>query len=121
MILKSSRRSARPLTLLLAGIALSGPATLFAGMPTDAADNLAAVHVSYAGLDLSSEAGAAILYRRLKVAARQVCESLNERQLTQHARWAACYEKALTDAVAQVNQPQVTALHRIQRHSSTPG
>ena len=121
MILKSDRRGARSLTLLLTGIAFSGPVTLFAGTPTDAADKLPAVHVSYAGLDLSSKAGAAILYRRLKGAAQDVCGSVDARQLAQRARWTACYEKALADAVVRVNQPQVTALYRTQRHASTPG
>jgi len=95
--------------------------TLFAGTPTDAADQLPTVHVSFAGLDLSSKAGAAILYQRIKGAAQQVCGSVDRRQLAQLARWSACYEKALADAVAQVNQPQVTALYRTQRHGSTPG
>ena len=121
MILKSHRRIARSLTLLLAGIAVSGPATLFAGTRIDATDELPTVHVSYAGLDLSTKTGAAILYQRIKGAAQQVCGSVDGRQLAQLARWNACYEKALADAVAQVNQPQVTALYRTQRHGSTPG
>jgi UrcA family protein len=116
--LKSHRRSARSVTLLLAGIALSGPVTLFAGMP---ADTLPAVHVSFAELDLNTEAGVAILYQRLQGAARTVCGSVDARQLAQQARWTACYKKALADAVTQVDRPQLTALHRTRRHSSTPG
>jgi len=121
VIPKSDRPSARSFTLLLAGIAVSGPVLLFEATPTDAADQPLTVHVSYAGLDLSSKAGAASLYRRLKGAAQDVCGSVDHRQLEQYAHWTTCYEKALADAVAQVNQPQVTALYRTQRHASTPG
>jgi UrcA family protein len=68
--------------------------------------------VSYAGLDLNSEEGARILFRRLKFAAGQVCEPLEGQRLEQKQRWRECYERALANAVTQVNYPQVTMLYQ---------
>lgn len=67
--------------------------------------------VSYAGLDLSSVTGAQILLRRLKSAAEQVCEPFEGQRLEQKYRWRECYERALANAVRQVNHPQVTMLY----------
>jgi UrcA family protein len=67
--------------------------------------------VSYAGLDLDSDAGARTLIRRLKSAAEQVCEPLAGERLEQKQRWRECYEHALTHAVRDLNHPQVTLLY----------
>ncbi len=67
--------------------------------------------VSYVGLDLNSVTGAQVLLRRLKSAAEQVCEPLEGHGLVQRYHWRECYERALADAVRQVNHPQVTMLY----------
>ena len=64
--------------------------------------------VSYGDLNLSTEAGAQVLYRRLRRAADQACTIQGS---LVKAGWRACYEKALNSAVASVNKPMVTALH----------
>jgi UrcA family protein len=67
--------------------------------------------VSYRDLNLDTEAGAGVLYRRIRRAAEEVCTpqgSLNE---VVKAGWRACYDRAMNSAVAAVNKPMVTALH----------
>jgi UrcA family protein len=69
--------------------------------------------VSYGDLNLATEAGAKVLYRRLRRAADQVCTSSGRGSLDAgiKAAWRACYDKAMNSAVASVNKPMVTALH----------
>jgi UrcA family protein len=67
--------------------------------------------VSYADLNLNTEAGAEVLYRRLRSAADQVCMSSGSLDAGIRAAWRACYDKAMNSAVASVNKPMVTALH----------
>jgi UrcA family protein len=70
--------------------------------------------VSYSELDLDKEEGAIVLYKRLKIAARQVC---NVRTLTvkgslhEAAERKACYRDTLDAAVSQVNNEYVSKLH----------
>jgi len=64
--------------------------------------------VSYGDLNLATEAGAKVLYRRLRRAADQACTIQGS---LVNAGWRACYVKALNSAVASVNKPMVTALH----------
>jgi UrcA family protein len=64
--------------------------------------------VSYADLDLHSQAGARVLYQRLKSAAERVCDGADHRT----AVWQQCYDTALTGAVIRVGAPTLLALHR---------
>ena len=73
------------------------------------------VSVSYAELDVSSPAGAEVLYDRLHQAAQEVC-GVNERPTSPFytagaADRKACYRDALDRAVAQVDEPLVTEQH----------
>jgi UrcA family protein len=119
-MLKSVRPRAPYISFTLACLALSSPAILFAGPAAPSSDDVPTVKVSYAGLDLASPDGAEILYRRLKGAAERVCGPLDRRNLSQLARWSACYDKALSDALSHVNQEQVTALDRQRRRGRSP-
>ena len=67
--------------------------------------------VSYGDLNLDTEAGAKVLYRRLRQAAGEVCTSIESMDAVLRATWSACYHNAMTSAVASVNKPAVTALH----------
>jgi len=67
--------------------------------------------VDYGDLNLDTEAGARVLFFRLRSAAKEVCSPLAGRSLSLHSRWQACYDKAVASAVAQVNRPAVTALY----------
>lgn len=65
--------------------------------------------VHYKASDLTTDAGAEKLYRQLKAASRQVCGTWRLAQLTNE--YNACYAKALSDAVSEVNQQTLTKLH----------
>jgi UrcA family protein len=67
--------------------------------------------VSYGDLNLATEAGAKVLYRRLRRAAALVCTPRGSLAEVVKAGWRACYDKAMNSAVASVNKPMVTALH----------
>jgi UrcA family protein len=66
--------------------------------------------VSYRDLDLSTLEGAQALYTRIKTAARHVC-AYEGRDISGQAFSKACYQGAITDAVAKVNNPLLTAVH----------
>ena len=69
------------------------------------------VSVNYRDLNLSTIHGAITLYERLKDAAQTVCD----RPLTgvaAYQEWRSCYDAAMADAVAKVNSPLLTAVHR---------
>ena len=102
-ILKSIYRSA-PASITL--VAMVG---LFAAGQLPAAEQHS-VTVKYHDLDLSPPAGARALYGRITAAARQVC-GYEGRSFTDHAFWSGCYRGAVTDAVAKVGSPLLTAVH----------
>ena len=76
------------------------------GMPS----NAVSVTVSYADLDLSKPSGARTLYGRITGAAREVCGDQG-RRLEEQFQWRTCYQGAISDAVAAVNSPLLTAVH----------
>lgn len=66
--------------------------------------------VSYAGLDLSTEAGAQVAYRRIRVAAQGVCSHLHTLVLgEQRQAWEVCVRDATARAVADIGAPRLTA------------
>jgi UrcA family protein len=67
--------------------------------------------VVYGDLNLDTEAGARVLYSRLRIAANAVCSPLEGRSLSLQSRWQACYDNAMASAVAKVNHAAVTALY----------
>jgi UrcA family protein len=79
------------------------------------ADEVAAVTVNYADLDVSKPAGAQQLYQRIKSAARKVCAPLNGKDLHRMFLWRDCYEQAVADAVATIDRPALSALHQSER------
>jgi UrcA family protein len=70
--------------------------------------------VRFSDLDLSKMDGAAALYVRLHQAARTVCNSLQSRDLPMAAKYEACVQAAVTDAVASVNRPLLTQYHELR-------
>src|SRR5579862_5286090 len=89
---------------LVALLGLLGSAQALAG------DGMRSVKVGYADLDLSTQAGAATLYSRIRGAARQVC-GYEGSTFTDKAIWKGCFDGAVDHAVAIVNSPRLTALH----------
>lgn len=75
-------------------------------------DEAPSVQVSYADLDLSKPAGAETLYRRIEGAARSVCGPRHSRNLNQVQAFRTCYKNAIEDALQQVNESLVFAVHR---------
>ncbi len=70
--------------------------------------------VSYADLNLDKEAGAIVLYKRLKIAARQVCSVRTftvKGFLKEVAERNACYRDTLDVAVSQLDNQYVNNLH----------
>ena len=90
-------------------------ATAFLSLPAlaDAVDpRVPSVAVHYADLDLTTDAGVRVLYRRLQFASQRVCRSLESRELARAIRYRACYDQALTEAVAKVDVEMLSALHK---------
>jgi len=93
--------------------ALAVPA--IAGATPQIEDNdRAAVGVSFADLDLSSEAGLQTLYGRLRASSYSVCgtRSLAEAgSLDQLAVNKRCFKKSLSKAVARFDNDKLTEIH----------
>ena len=69
------------------------------------------VSVNYRDLNLSTIQDAITLYERLKGAARTVCDGPMT-GVVAYQEWRSCYDAAIADAVAKVNNPLLTSLHR---------
>jgi UrcA family protein len=69
------------------------------------------VRVSYADLDLSREAGARALLERIEAASQRVCGPRpSPRNLKINIHYRACYRDAVSQAVAEVESPLLSAL-----------
>lgn len=109
-------RASIPLALVCCALA---PLPAFAGAPSD---EVPRITVSYADLDLTRAEGAQTLYRRLRAAARQVCDAGHDmRALAERARYRACVDKALEEAVRTIDRDVLTALHRRKAPRSAAG
>ena len=69
------------------------------------------IEIKYSSGAVATDKGAAELYRRLKSAARSVCDALDGRSLSQRVAARKCFEESLEKAVYQVNMQPLTALH----------
>jgi UrcA family protein len=66
--------------------------------------------VQFADLDTANTQGAATLYRRIKTAAASVCRDLEPgKQLVGVWAYTDCVQTAMSNAIAKVNRPAVTA------------
>ncbi len=71
------------------------------------------ITVNYAELDLTQPAGAQILYRRIQQAAFEICGGGFIGPFGDiRTKASPCYKNAVANAVAQVNSPRLSALHR---------
>ena len=79
---------------------------------TEPTGNPPSVTVSYSDVAFGNTAGAADVYRKLKVAARRVCGLNNySKDLDVMVTARECYDEALADAVRKIDRPTLTALH----------
>jgi UrcA family protein len=67
--------------------------------------------VRYSDLDLTSQDGAATLYRRIVNAARRVCPDAGARDPDLARRIRECREQAVDRAVGAVGSPRLAAIH----------
>jgi UrcA family protein len=65
--------------------------------------------VKYADLNLNTQAGVAVLYKRIRNAAEQVCGDEGARELAQAAAAKVCVDRAIVATVREVNNPMLTA------------
>ena len=77
--------------------------------------------VAFGDLNLDSAQGAKILYSRLRYAAQDVCSPYQGDELARKRVWQTCVESSLSDAVARINKPQVTALHNKSASRTSTG
>lgn len=93
---------------VLVTVAVLGAAACAPGAHADDfAVGVASRTVHYADLNVTTDAGAKVLMRRLRTAAEQVCGDVDSRQLDQAAAANACVDKAIVAGVRQVNSAQL--------------
>ena len=83
-----------------------------------APSNARSVSVNYRDLNLSTIHDAITLYERLKGAARTVCDGPRT-GVAAYQEWRSCYDAAIADAVAKVNNPLLTSVHRGPNRDAT--
>jgi UrcA family protein len=88
-------------------------ATMLAGVTQAAGvgDNLPKQVVTYKDLNLNSNAGTQVLYKRIQGAANEVCGRVDVRDLQGMSARKACLDRAISQAVAAVNSPMLTRVH----------
>ncbi len=100
-------------------IVLSGPAVVQAA-GTISYVEAGKASVSYADLNLESEEGLQVLYRRLKLASNKLCSdtppkiagSLPNIYLGKYGQETRqCYREALSNAVAKIDNEDLTRIH----------
>jgi UrcA family protein len=67
--------------------------------------------VSYKDLNLNSNEGTQVLYRRIQGAAHQVCGKVDSRNLQGERVHKACLDRAISQAVTAVNSPMLTRVY----------
>ncbi|HET6630617.1 MAG TPA: UrcA family protein [Woeseiaceae bacterium] len=108
---------ARLCASLAGAVLVIGSGAVQAEQPSD----VRTATVRYADLNLATEAGVETLYHRIRVAARTVCGSPYERQITVRRSIRECHEAAIEDAVASVEQRAQLPQLRAQLESAGRG
>ena len=102
-------------------IVLGGPAVVLAD--TTSYFEVGKASVSYADLNLESEEGVRVLYRRLKRASKELCSATPPRiagsvpNYYQHSKYhngeatGQCYREALSNAVEKFDNDDLTRIH----------
>ena len=98
---------------IIGTLALASAVSSFA----DDSRDVRKVTVKFADLNVSSPQGAAVLYTRIRQAARAVCAD-EFVSYPFNPGVAACVHKAIADAVTKVNQPALYAVYN--EHNRTP-
>ncbi len=100
---------------IAAGFALNASAENYeVTQVTSTQEGLQQAAISYADLDLSSAKGQETMYFRISAAAEKVCGSSNPREaggITQATENKVCYERAMSEAMSQLNASQVATIN----------
>jgi UrcA family protein len=67
--------------------------------------------VHYSDLNLNTQSGAEVLYKRIRHAAEQVCGDVGSRQLAEAAAAKTCVNQAVGGSVRAVNNPRLTSIY----------
>jgi UrcA family protein len=89
---------------------------------SDSSDALQ-VKVKYGDLNVSSASGATTLYNRIRVAANTVCHPLQPftpADLGGYRVFAACVQKAMSNAINEVNEPALFTIATAKTGTSKP-
>jgi UrcA family protein len=92
---------------------LFGAVAAVAALPATAGSSDAPpqLTVKFSDLNISSPQGAAVLFARIKTAAKAVCPRNDDRDLGAKIQMDACVDHAISVAVTQVNAPALSALY----------
>ena len=78
------------------------------------------VHYSDLNLNLNTQAGAAVLYKRIRNAAVGVCGDVESRQLAEAAAAKACVDRAIFKGVRSVNAPTLASEYNARAGVAQP-
>ena len=115
--MNTSTRVSRILAATIFAALTCGIAT--ASLASDSSNPLQ-VKVKYGDLNVSSAAGAATLYTRIRLAAEAVCHPFNNRDFASQKLFAGCVYKAMSNAVNEVDQPTLSAIYNAKTGTSKP-
>ena len=76
------------------------------------------VTVKFGDLDVSRPQGAAVLYGRIRAAAEKVCAPFEADGVKARIRLNQCINKAVSEAVTKVGQPELSAVYSAKRGRS---
>jgi UrcA family protein len=89
-------------------LAASLSALAAAASPVEVQDEIPSRVVKFGDLDLTKDQGAAVLYTRIKTAARAVCLAPYNSVLEQRSSSDKCRDQAIARAVGDVHAPALT-------------
>ena len=107
----SLRRVSERVTSAAAAIAMTALLAIASDARAESIQVAPSVSVPYSAVDLATDKGAADLYRKLKRAAREVCNAYSGKTLDRQVVAQECFDKSLENAVYEVNAQRLTALH----------
>jgi len=105
----SNKTARRFFQACLVTATVAGAGAAVAGTPVASVDHAPAVTVRYDDLNLASHSGMVQLYRRITVAANQVCPAAGSRELSALAANQKCRTEAIQRAVNDVHNTQFAA------------
>jgi UrcA family protein len=98
--------------LFFGALALSISVICSAGVDTSTVKSMETVR--FTDIDLSKPRGPSALYARIRMAARDVCRSLDRRDLESQDLVHQCVHRAIVDAVTKVDLPALYAVYKVK-------